>query len=101
MHGFLISPPGHEPISSPGPEPISGTATGTGTGTVSAGAGLGCGSGSGSGGVSKQPPRSMWLEQQQRQVKEEKARLTRLQELSEVEARLEEQLQRELVEERR
>jgi len=45
--------------------------------------------------------RSYLLEQQQKQVKEEKARLTRLQELSEMEVRLEEQLQRELREERR
>lgn len=65
-------------ISAPGPETVSGA-----------------------GSVSTQPARSTWLEQQQRQVKEEKARLTRLQELSEMEARLEEQLQRELAEERR
>jgi hypothetical protein len=48
-----------------------------------------------------QLPRSSWLEQQHRQVKEEKARLTRLQELSEMEARLEEQIERELADERR
>ena len=47
------------------------------------------------------PPRSSWIEQQQRQIREEKARLTRLQELSEMEAKLEEQRQRELAEERR
>jgi hypothetical protein len=39
-----------------------------------------------------------WIEQQQSKLKEEKARLTRLQELSEMESRLEEQLQKELVE---
>jgi hypothetical protein len=39
------------------------------------------------------------LEQQHKQVKEEKARLTRLQKLSEMEARLEEQISRELAEE--
>ncbi|QDS71882.1 hypothetical protein FKW77_010155 [Venturia effusa] len=55
--------------------------------------------GPGSGSASPPPSRSTWLEQQQRQVKEEKARLNRLQELSEMEARLEEQLQRELAEE--
>lgn len=55
----------------------------------------------GPGPATPQLARSSWLEQQQKQVKEEKARLTRLQELSEMEARLEEQLQRELAEERR
>jgi hypothetical protein len=53
----------------------------------------------GSGPSSLPLPRSSWLEQQHKQVKEEKARLTRLQELSEMEARLEEQISRELAEE--
>ena len=41
------------------------------------------------------------LQSQQNRIKEEKARLSRLQELSEMESRLEEQLQREREEERR
>lgn len=73
MHGFLISAPGLGPTtppSQPQPQP------------------------------QPQQARSSWLEKQHKQVKEEKARLMRLQELSEMEARLEEQLQRELADER-
>lgn len=41
------------------------------------------------------------LQQQQKKIRDERARLTRLQELEEMEARLEEQLQRELLDDRR
>jgi hypothetical protein len=73
MHGFLISAPGLGPTTPP-PQPQPQ--------------------------LQPQQPRSSWLEQQHKQVKEEKARLMRLQELSEMEARLEEQLQMELADER-
>lgn len=83
MHGFLISAPGAglKPVSDPSPKLMSS-------------------SGSGSEPGSPKPARSISLERQQKQIKEEKARLTRLQELSEMEARLEEQLQMEMAEER-